>query len=123
MILLDTSAVIELLKGTIKGMKIQTLVGQEKVGVTVITLNEALKGEEKKRDLVVSFFQGVNIIPFDETSAWKSAEIEQELYKRGKPLGKLDLFIASICITNNLSLISTDEDFKNVPHLKLILAS
>lgn len=123
MILLDTSVVIEILKGTPLGSRIQTLIEKEKVAITAITVNEVLTGEEKHREMITPFVQSCSILPFDESAAWKSAEIEQSLYKKGKPLAKLDLYIASISIANNLTLVSIDKDFKNVSQLQLIVPS
>lgn len=123
MILLDTSAVIELLKGTKKGFEIKTILEPDLAAVSSITLNEVLTGEKRNREILIAFLQETIILPFDEEAAWKSVEIEEELYKKGKPLSKLDLYIASIAMAHNLTIISLDSDFKDVKGLQSVIIS
>ena len=121
LILLDTSAVIEMLKGTSNGAKVKALIETEKFAITSITINETLKGQSKGRELIKEFLQSMYILPFDEAAAWESAKLDQELYEKGKPLGKLDLYIASIALLHSIPLVSFDQNFKNVSKLQLIL--
>ena len=123
MMVLDTSAVIELLKGTEKGKEIQIMLAHSTALVTSITVNEALVGEKDNREQVINFLKEINILPFDGDAAWRSVELEEKLYTKGKPLSKLDLYIASICLVNNLLLVSTDKGFQSVEGLKLLLVS
>ncbi len=51
-------------------------------------------------------------LPFDDYSADIAAYIYKELSSRGLKPNIKDLFIASICIANNIPLITTDKDFK-----------
>lgn len=55
----------------------------------------------------------------------KAFAIASKLRKTGKPVGAIDIIIASICINRTLTLVSKDEDFKLVkevePALKLEL--
>lgn len=122
MILLDTSAVIELLKGTEKGNVVRTYIGAETVGMTTITVNEVLIGAlGKQHEIALGLIESAEILPFDLDAAHKSVEVEQFLRKKGKLVGKLDIFIAAIGLVHNLSLLTTDEGFKNVQDLKVIL--
>ena len=123
MMILDTSAVIELLRGTGKGKEIQKMLDHNAALVTSITVNEALVGEKNNREQVINFLKEINVLSFDGDAAWRSVELEEELYKKGKPLTKLDLYIASICLVNNVPLVSTDKGFQSVEGLKLLLVS
>ena len=123
MMVLDTSAVIELLKGTEKGKEIQIMLAHSTALVTSITVNEALVGEKDNREQVINFLKEINILPFDGDAAWRSVELEEKLSIKGKPLSKLDLYIASICLVNNVLLVSTGKGFQSVEGLKLLLVT
>ncbi len=121
MAILDSSAIIDILSGNGLGIILRDKYKKECTKTTTITIHEILVGtkpEHKQR--VLEYLQTFDILSFDPSSAIKSAEIEQEMMKKGKPLGKLDSFIVAICITNEESLITTDKDFKNVPGLKIL---
>jgi len=55
----------------------------------------------------------------------KALAIASKLRKAGKPVGAIDIIIASICINRTLALVSKDEDFTLIkeiePSLKLEL--
>lgn len=120
MIILDTSIVIELVKGTVKGKEIQERLWQETVAITTITIHEILLGARKKeKEIIEKLFRAVHILSYDQHAAHYSAGIEQLLYERGKPIGRMDIFIAAICLANEVSLLTMDEDFKRVEGLKV----
>lgn len=123
MIVLDSSAVIELLKGTEKGKKIRENINNEAIAITTITLYEVLIGVPARHNAIIrEFLKTFEILPFDEDAGYKSIVIEEQLTKRGKLIGKLDIFIASICLVHDLKLLTADNDFKNIEELKSILA-
>ncbi len=119
MIVLDSSAIIDLFLGTELGKKVKAKIGQESIAVTSISVHEVLVGY-KDKEVVTNFFKSVTVISFDEQASYKSCELDEVLKKKGKPIAKLDLFIASICMHHNLSLITTDKDFKEVEGLTFI---
>lgn len=122
MILLDTSAVIELLEGTVKGQKVQNLIKDNAVGISSITLNEFLIGcRDKQREIFQNFVAALEVFSFDSDAAYKSEFVEKSLMRKGKIIGKMDIFIASICLVQDIPLITIDKDFKNVDRLKVFL--
>ncbi len=122
MIALDSSAIIELLRGTEKGKKIRQFIENEAVATTTITLNEVLIGvPARHKTMIVDFLKTFQILPLDEESGYKSVTIEEHLTAKGKPIGKLDIFIAAICLTHDIRLITTDKDFKNIDGLDAII--
>ncbi|MBS3128211.1 type II toxin-antitoxin system VapC family toxin [Candidatus Woesearchaeota archaeon] len=122
MIVLDTSAIIELIRGTQKGKEIQQYLLYEAAAMSAITLNEISIGVQgKEREIIQEFIKTMHILPFDEAAAQKSVLIEETLSKKGKPIGKLDIFIASICMIHDLQLITADKDLKQIDDLKVIL--
>ncbi len=120
MIILDTSVVIELVKGTGKGKEIQQRLWQETVAITTITIHEILLGARKKeKEIIEKLFAAVYILSYDQQAAHYSAGIEQLLYEHGKPIGRMDIFIAAICLANDVSLLTLDKGFTKVDHLRV----
>ena len=121
MIALDSSAIIDILAGTKKGEQIKKKVSEEALAVTSISVNEVLIGaKERERNKIHEFFENLDILSFDAASAFKSVGIEESLSKRGTKIGKMDIFIASICLVNNLPILTSDNHFKFVNELKVI---
>ena len=122
MILLDTSAVIELLEGGEFGKKVQGYIEDDVAGVSTITINEFLVGAgEKQKQTFQEFLKSSEILSFDELASYKSVGIEKSLSRKGEMIGKLDIFIAAICLVQDVPLITTDKDFKNVDGLKVFI--
>lgn len=122
MIMLDSSAVIEFLEESEKGNKIRKLVENDSSSVSTISINELLitsHGDEN--ELIRNLLDGVHVFDFDEKAAYRSVEIEKEMRKKGNVIGKLDIFIAAICLENNLPLVTLDKDFRRVGGLKVLL--
>jgi tRNA(fMet)-specific endonuclease VapC len=64
------------------------------------------------------FFEIVNIKNWDFNSAKKYVEIKTKLKKSGKIVGDFDMMIASIAITNDLTLVTNNtKDFSNIDGL------
>ncbi len=121
MAILDSSALIDLLSGTDKGRQLKEKYQSLSTTTTAICINEVLIGlSQKEREATREYLLSLEILPFDTAAAFKSLELENELYKKGIPLSKLDLFIASVCLTHKLPLITTDEDFKKVKGLSIL---
>ncbi len=122
MIVLDSSAIIDILAGTKRGEIIREKIAGEILATTSISVNEVLIGaKEKQRQSIYDFFEHLEILPFDSASAFKSIEIEEALGKKGRMIGKLDILIASVCLSYNLPILTTDNDFESVNGLKVIL--
>ena len=121
MIVLDSSAVIELLIGTAMGGKVQEILDTEIAAVSPVTINEVLIGAQgKQMDVALDFFRTAQVIPFDAEAAYVSVDIERVLRKKGKVLSKQDVFIAASCLVHQLPLLTFDKDFRNVEKLELI---
>ena len=123
MAVLDSSTIIHLLKGTQQGHILREKFENEILTTTSISINEVLIGiKDQQKILALEFLKELEILPFDERAAYKSVELEDYFRKKGKLIGKLDTMIAAICLTHNLSLITTDKDFDFVPGLKVLTA-
>ncbi len=72
-----------------------------------IRLEDAI-GEVKPLSLTTSIMQ-------------RYAAIRKNLRPKGKMIGDIDTIIAATALERNLTIVTTDEDFKRVPDLKLML--
>lgn len=117
---LDTSAILEILYGSKRGLSIKDIIADKPICTSpfsIYELNLGLKDREVKA--LNTFFKDIAIVDFDKHAAARSAEIEKYLKKKGCPINKVDIFIAGICLTNNLALVTCDHDFEKVKGLKL----
>lgn len=118
MAVLDSSAIIHLLKGSEAGELIKQYYLEELNSTTTVCIHEVLIGAKgKQREEAIDFMKGLEILPFDEKAAQKSVELFDQLSKQGKSMQKLDLFIASICLARQIPIITTDNDFANIDNL------
>ena len=120
MILLDTSALIEISYGTEIGQKIKSIISYQETYITSISVYEYLYSV-KSWEIGLNIIENLGVLDFSKEDAIKSIEIEKELSKKGQMINKLDIFIASIAINENATFISLDRDFSKIKELKLKL--
>jgi predicted nucleic acid-binding protein len=101
-------------------------VDEGKICISHITRIELFYGAFKSRRteenlaLQTEFCDEVNIINSSSNSDIIFAQIKSKLKKSGQIVADLDLMIASICLANNLILVTNNiKDFKNIPDLKI----
>lgn len=123
MIVLDTSAVIELLKGTGNGKKIAEIVIRHKeTAITAFTIFELLgNAREKEIPKLYAFFSSVVVLSFDAMASLESSKIKNRLKARGHKIGEIDIFIAGICSATNTVLITLDKDFERIEDIDAII--
>jgi predicted nucleic acid-binding protein len=93
---------------------------------TVFTVSElyygiysSLYSAKNLRD-IKDLLRYFDIIPFTEESAVLHAQITADLDKRGKPVGDVDPYIASIVIQNDEELVTRNIDhFKEIPRIRI----
>ncbi len=122
MIVLDSSALIELINGSEKGKRVQDIINKEVVGITTLTVHEVGVGiPENKYTQFREFLSRFVILPFDEAASIESVRIEKHLTKSGGMIGRFDILIAAICFVQHSIIYSFDADFKKVHGLQVIL--
>ncbi len=122
MIVLDTSAIIELLKETVKGEKVFKLIGGEDSAITSFSVYELLKNvKESELPKLETFFTKIPVLGFDLAAGFESAHLEKSLSSGGKIIEKVDIFIASICLANNAKLITLDRHFERIGGLNVVI--
>jgi tRNA(fMet)-specific endonuclease VapC len=78
-----------------------------------------LKHAEQNLARHKKLIQRSRILEITEATANTYAKARLSLKKKGKPIPENDLWIASVCIEYNVSLLSSDRHFKDIDHLRL----
>ncbi len=126
MIILDTSAIIDIFRGR-EG--ILDLIDTD-VTTTVINYHEIMAGVKHKKAKIEEryfrrFFSKIEVLPYESSAAEKSSEIQAYMMNLGKKANTLDILIAAIAIQNGAEKILTrDRDFveiSKITDLKVIV--
>ena len=124
--LLDTNSCIKYLNGTSENIKRRLESKQpQNIVVCSIVKAELFYGAQKSAKHVENlkkvhkFIDRFISLPFDDKASEKYGEIRSNLEKAGIPIGPNDLFIASIAVANNVTLVTHNiREFKRVKELK-----
>ena len=116
MIILDTSALIDLFRG---GNEIRKMVDGDAAS-TAISYHEIYVGIKRNKAkaeerFFTRFFSGTKIFDLDRASAEKSSEIMSRLLALGISVNAFDVLIAGIAVANGAeTLITRDRDFESI---------
>lgn len=113
---LDSSALIDVLRLNDRGKKILSKIGSDKAITTVFSVHELLLYQP----FIAPLFDSVEVLDYDKDAAKESSSLELLLSKKGLRLQIIDNFIAGVCISRGATLVTTDKDFLRVPGLKLM---
>lgn len=118
--LLDTTFLVDLLRGKRETMKVMN--SGEPLLTTQINMYEVIKGlflnniTSSKLAEVIEMFDNIRVLPFDDNAVIKSAEIYSNFTKKGLEIHNFDCMIAGIALSKNINKIVT----KNIRHFKKI---
>lgn len=116
MIVLDTSALIDLFRG---GSEIREIMGSD-MATTAINYHEiyvGIKHHKAKAEerFFRRFFSDIKILDLDKASAEASSEIMSRLLALGISVNAFDVLIAGIAVANGAeALITRDKDFDSI---------
>ena len=116
MIVLDTSALIDLFRG---GEVIRGVLGGD-LATTVVNYYEIFVGirryrSKKEEKFFPRFFSEIKILDFDLAAAERSSEIMTSLITLGISVNAFDILISGIAVANESeTLITKDKDFESV---------
>jgi len=109
MILLDTSAAIEILRGTKPPAELEEeIVGISTVVEMELQLGVLHGGGKKERRRVDGFLDDCRIFPFDRPAAMKTAEVLADLWRIGQPIGDFDSQIGGHALSLGLPLLTAN---------------
>ena len=97
----------------------------ETLSVSVMTAAELRFGAEKAgrpglTELVEEYLERINILDWTSEVTVPYGRIRAELERAGKPMGSMDLLIASHAVSQGMTLVTNNlKHFSNVPGLKV----
>lgn len=98
------------------------LLGADVVVTTGLVLQELLQGFSgpKSRAQIIERFAALPLLQPDREDHIAAAEIRNTCRRAGVQIGTIDALLAQLCIRHDLTLLSTDNDFKlAAPHCAL----
>ena len=119
--LVDTNVIIRFLKGQTELFSLFD--DMENLYVSSISVGELMYGAElsQKKDFnskgYYSFCEQMKVLNIDMDIAKTYGKIKSVLKAKGRPIPENDIWIAATALTANLSLITADSDFENIPEL------
>lgn len=124
--LLDTDTCIYWLNGK-KSVRDKLLeIGFQEVSICVITVSElyfgAYNSSKIKQNLTTAeiFIQNISILPLSNQTLKQFGQLKAQLRKAGTPVADFDLLIASVAITENLTLVTNNtRHYQRIPNLIL----
>lgn len=122
MLLFDTSALIDLESELAQARvgPVRTFLGRHKgddLACSTITVGELATGSGEAAIRV--FLRRLKKIPVSEAVAYRAADLDRKLLRRGERLGENDTWIAATALCYSATLVHTDGDFGRVPGLRL----
>jgi len=126
--LLDTNTCIKYLNGTSESIKSEFQKHSfYEIALCSVVKAELLYGANKSGNpiknlkKIKTFFKPLVSLPFDDNSAKIFGEVRADLAKKGTPIGPYDLLIASIALSNKLTLITNNtREFNRVRNLQIV---
>jgi tRNA(fMet)-specific endonuclease VapC len=125
--LLDTNAVVGILRGRHQGLATRALsVPRAEVCTCTIVKAELFYGSarsarpKENRAAQEAFLRGRPCFDFDNAAADEYARLRALLETAGTPIGTMDLLIAAIALANDLVLVTHNtREFSRVPGLRV----
>ena len=122
--MLDPNAISALVKGQAGGLS-KTLV-RRPFCISVITEAELRFGQARRpvnadlRSIIENLLLATDIRPWNSACAERYVQLRAELEALGKPLGPMDLLIATHALAADCTLVSADRAFAHVPGLRVL---
>jgi len=117
--LIDTDWAVDYLKGVDE--KVSFLQSAENLYITSISIGElieGIEGSEKKEDRIrglENFLANITVVSFTEEMAYTFGKIRNDLRKKGKLPGDIDLMIAATALHLDLEVLTDNK--KHYEHI------
>lgn len=126
-ILIDSSVLIGIERGTLSDSPLDRAVGADELAIAAITASELLVGvhraesstrRRRRSRFVEGALERVRILPFDEEVARTHAALWADLQRAGDLIGAHDLQIAATAVTHDLRVATLNvRDFGRIDGL------
>jgi hypothetical protein len=110
-VLIESSAIIEYLKGNAKVKEI--ISNSEDFYVSTLTIFEVLLGKVEENK-ILDFLSAFNVIGLNKKDSIVASRIYKRLIDKGKLIGYFDILISAQAINRDLTLVTKDTDFLKV---------
>lgn len=110
-VLIESSAIIEYLKGNVKVKEI--ISNSEDFYVSTLTIFEVLLGKVEENK-ILDFLSAFNVIGLNKKDSVIASRIYKRLRDKGKLIGYFDILISAQAINRGLTLVTKDTDFLKV---------
>ena len=110
-VLIESSAIIEYLKGNAKVKEI--ISNSEDFYVSTLTIFEVLLGKVEENK-ILDFLSAFNVIGLNKKDSITASRIYKRLRDKGKLIGYFDILISAQAINRDLTLVTKDTDYLKV---------
>ena len=92
------------------------------VVVAGLVLQELLQGFSGPKDrlAILDRFAAIPLLMPDRDDHVEAAELRNHCRRRGVQVGTIDALLARLCIRHDLTMLTTDDDFKRVARLSAL---
>lgn len=127
MVCLETTFLIDLLKGKPEILELKNEIdkSESSIAVAAPSIVEIWAGAsqanlpKKEKAKINSVLSSIAVLPLDEKSAKEAGEIEANLLEQGITIETEDIMIAGISITNGEEILTRDQHYAKIPGLKV----
>jgi len=117
--LLDTSAILHILRGTSEGAKIGRLIQGADVLTSVICYCESLNNSHLTwLERAETFLSKVTVLPVDISEGQLAKKLQYACRKKGKMVPTMDCLVAATAIQCDAEVVAVDSDFERIEGLK-----
>jgi tRNA(fMet)-specific endonuclease VapC len=124
--MLDTNMVSYALKGNVPAVRARMMrLAPSALCISAVTKSELLYGVAKSpaasriAGVVMEFLRWIHVVDWTGDVAALHGELRAGLQRRGITMGGFDLMIAAHALALDLTLVTNDQAFANVKHLRL----
>ncbi|MFP4189229.1 MAG: PIN domain-containing protein [Halobacteriales archaeon] len=124
--ILDTTFLVDLLRGEDAVEEVVERANSEAVFVTPISVMELYEGASLAADAdekhhVESLLDGLKEMGFDVPAAKRAGEINARLQERGQPIDAEDVMIAAVALENDQAVMTRNlDDFDKIDNLETV---
>lgn len=126
MYFLDTDILVGWLRNNKEAKDKIKSISKRKLFTSTINIHELVKGAYLSKNSpenlakIYMLCGIITILNFNKTTAFVSGKLSAQQKLKGKPIAQNDLIIASIALSNNLTLVTRNKKhFENIPNLEI----
>lgn len=120
--ILDTTFVIDLLKGEKAAVKLAAELEEAPVSTTSITVFEIFQGaKDSELAPIRKFFAQMTVLPLGHDEAERGGLIQKQLKTTGKTIDPEDCMIASIALEHKKKIVTRNgKHFEKIPGISVV---